>query len=546
MNLPIQRTLSTTAEEILLGKFQLTQFFFIALTLGIVGKASVSSRYEAEISEIQLAYHTRDYARGITLADNLLREAPSLPEAMEIKALLLSAKNDRSAIAQYDKLIELRKKEGKAKDVAQYEMLAGRMAYRFKDVPNAAARLNRAAKEPSVAGAANYYLGLIARDQGRYDDARSYFGSALDSNNEDIKPVAQLQLSHLDAQNRNGDSAVRGLVRARTLANERLKWGGSSAAAKDLANQVQKATGKELHSLEESALLVNAGLMSGYDSNVLSVPSGTTTGSSTPSASSFVETLNYGIIYATSPGDEFQFVPSYRGSFNYNLNADTRNAQFLLNDFRLNITRNALESTSYGFKLGAIVGFQYQVDPATNNGRLGAYSLQGSLGPYLKTALNNDWTLTTELFFQPKKMYLDDSFSATLRESGLEQYLKATVATSKMTAYWNPGISLSGIWTQTTGEEFRGRRVALDFGNTFNFSPNLIAGLSTGLTATWYPDRLNGIRRDQCVNIVASGGYRLTDEFNVLASLSYVSNFSNVSAYRFNRMVAAIGGNYAF
>ncbi len=508
--------------------------------------AAVPARYEADVSEIQLAIFNKDFPKATALVDALLRETPNLTEAQELKAQLLTSKNEKGAVAQYDRIIETKRREGKPKEVAQFEFLAGRAAYRAKDVSTAVSRFNRAISDPQAAGSANYYLGLIANEQGRDDDARGFFRKALYSVNEDIKPAAQFQLSQLDMKNNQTEAAVRGLVQARGLANRRIKQRGSSASAKDLANQIQKATGKELHSLEDSALLVNAGLMTGYDSNVLSVPTGSSSGSSIPSASSMVETLNYGIIYATSPGDEYQFVPSYRGSFNYNFNTDTRNAQFLLNDFRVNITRNALEPTSYGLKVGGVMGFQYQVDPDTNNGQLGAFSLQGSVGPYLKTPLTDEWTFTGDLYFQPKKMFLDDSFSATLRESGWEQYARASVIATNTTTYWNPGISLTGYWTQTNGEEFRGRRIAIDFGNTVYFNRHWIAGVSAGIGAAWYPDRLNGIRRDQGINVIASSGYQLTDEFNILATVSYVDNFSNVSAYRFNRVIAALGGNYAF
>lgn len=532
-------------EEILSPKMTIP-LLWLSVFVNSNSFAAVPARFEADLSEAQLALYQKDYPKASTLVDSVLRESPNLPEAQELKAQILAGKNDRAAIAQFDRLIEMRKREGKTKEVGQYEFMAGRAAYRAKDVTTAVTRFTRAAQDPASAGSANYYLGLIATEQGKEEDARGYFMRALSSDNEDIKPAAQFQLSQLDIRANKSEAAVRGLVQARGLASTRLNMRGSSAAAKDLANQIQKATGKELHSLDESALLVNAGLMTGYDSNVLSVPTGTTSGSSIPSASSVVETLNYGIIYATSPSSEFQFVPSYRGSFNYNFNADTRNAQFLMNDVRVNITRYTLERTSYGLKLGGVMGFQYQVDPDTNNGQLGAFSLQGSFGPYLKTPLTDEWTLTADLYFQPKRMYLDDSFSTTLRESGWEQYARAAVVATNTTTYWNPGISVTGWWTQTSGEEFRGRKVSLDFGNTFYFSRNWIAGVSAGINAAWYPDRLNGIRRDQGITGIASTGYQLTDEFNILASLSYTGNFSNVSAYRYNRFIAAVGGNYAF
>ncbi len=529
-----------------MSHFTVLRFAVLALCLSLAASADPSAMYEAEISEIQLAYHTKDYVKASTLTESLLRTAPTLPEALEMKALLLAMKNDRGAVTVFDRLIEQRKREGKSKDVAKYEVMAGRLAYRLKETPTAIARLTRATKEPTSAGGAYYYLGTIQREQGNNDAARDSFANALSSDNEDIKPLAQFQLSQIDATNKNSDAAVRGLVRARGLASERLKYRGSSASAKDLALQVQRATGKELQQVQDSSLLVNAGIMTGYDTNVLAVPNGSTSGATVPAASSMVSTLNYGIVYATSPADDVQFVPSYRGNFNYNFNNDTRNAQFLLNDVRVNITKGALEQTSYGLKLGAIMGFQYQVDPETNNGRLGAFSLMGSFGPYIRTPFNDTWNVIAELYFQPKKMYLDDSFSATLRESGWEQYGRVMLLRTSATTYWNPGVAVTGAFTQTTGEEFRGRRVGLDFGNTFNLNSDLMAGITLGLNFAWFPDRLNGARQDQAINFTATGGYRLTDEFNLMMQMTALSNFSNTAAYRYNRVLASIGGNYAF
>ncbi len=112
--------------------------------------------------------------------------------------------------------------------------------------------------------------------------------------------------------------------------------------------------------------------------------------------------------------------------------------------------------------------------------------------------------------------------------------------------YWNPGFAVSGAWTQTSGEEFRGRRIGLDFGNTINFSPNLMAGMSLGVNFAFFPDRLNGKRQDQSATFTATGGYRVNDELNLLMQITALGNFSNVSAYRYNRVIASIGGNYSF
>ncbi len=529
-----------------MSHFKVLGFGVLALCFSLTAGADSSANYEAEISEIQLAYQLKDYPKANTLTESLLQISPTTPEALEMKALLLAMKNDRSAVTVFDKLIEQRKREGKPKDVARYEVISGRLAYRLKDPQTAIARLTRATKEPGSAGGAYYYLGTIQREQGDLEAARESFHGALSADNLDIHPLAQLQLSQIDAINRNSDSALRGFVRARGLAGERLMYRGSSSSAKDLALQVQKAAGKELATIQEAALLVNAGLMTGYDSNVLSVPNGSSSGGAVPAASSMVSTLNYGVVYATSPAESIQILPSYRGNFNYNFNNDTRNAQFLLNDLRVNITKDALEPTSYGLKVGAIMGFQYQVDPETNNGRLGAYSLMGSIGPYIRTPFNDSWTFVGELYFQPKKMYLDDSFSVTLRESGWEQYARAMLVRTSARMYWNPGVAVSGAWTQTSGEEFRGRRVALDFGNTFNFSPSLKAGMTLGVNFAFYPDRLNGKRQDQSLTFTTTAGYRVTDEFNLLTQITAMGNFSNVSAYRYNRLIASIGGNYSF
>lgn len=244
--------------------------------------------------------------------------------------------------------------------------------------------------------------------------------------------------------------------------------------------------------------------------------------------------------YASNPTEKWQYLGSYSGAINYNFNQATQRGQFLTQELSHFITRGYLKPTHYGFKIGATGIFQYQTDAYK------PFSLTGSVGPFAKTALSDDWFLGFEAFFQPNHNFLDPSLSDSSQRSGWDQVFRAYVAPSQASPYWTPALFLTGTLMRPTGSDFSGTRINFDFANSMYLSQSWFLAQTVGLSASRYPERTNGERNDQGVSAGISGGYQVTQGITLLAQLDFGHNFSSDSNFRYDRWSGTLTGNYRF
>jgi len=524
------------------------RFFLSAavMVLGVsfVSRASVPTKYESEYLEAVVLYGRNDFAGALKILSHLRQESPRTPEFLELAALSYTGQNDDAKAASlYDRLLELGPTTGMStKDLASFSFQLGLIRYRQKRYGDARLRFSRSIAADLNVGASHFYQGLCYFDDKKFSDARNELRKVLSSDATSLKPSAQIYLARAEGELGETDASFRDYIGARNLANQVVADEGSSAQMKALAAQVAATADKELRALDKSELILGVGLVTGYDSNVLSIPNGSVSGAGGASPASFVETLLFAVSYATSPIKTYQLVPSYRGSINYNFNHDTDSGEFFSNDVTVFITRDALAPTNYGLKLEGTGTLQYQ----TAVGNFDGYLLGGSFGPFLKYAISPGWALGADVFFQPQKYYLDPTFSPTLRQSGWDQLLRAYFASTGHNQFWNPGVSVTADYNSTAGEEYRGTRLVLQIADTLYLSSKTIAAASLSIGAATYPVRLAGARNDQNLALTLTGGHRLTHALSLIATVQFLDNFSSVATYRYTRLMASIGANYAF
>lgn len=515
----------------------------------ITTQGAVPPRLEADFSEAVLAYNTRDFDGALRGLDALLRQEPKRREFLEMKALTLTSKRSYTAAsAIYDQLIRDAGDGGRGRaDVASYYFELGRIRYLEKKYDAAARYLKGAADFNFNVGAAHLFLGLVEFERKNFDEAGDWFQRVLRDGVEELKPTARVYLAQVSSVMSDANGAARNYVEARAEAVRQISDDGTPFRAKELAVQVVSSVDRGLREFDSSVFFASVGLTSGYDSNVLAIPTGSTASPDTGAgASSAQEILNFGLTYATSPVGKFQVVPSYKGSFNYNLNPNTKNAQFFTNDATIYLTKDPLSLTNWGFKVEGTGVMQYQLDPTSGSGKYGPYTLGGSFGPYAKFELTPSWVAGVDVYFQPSKYYLDSGLSSSLQRSGWDQLLRVFFTRADIRTYWNPGVAVTADYTRTAGEEFRSGRLAIDFANTFYFTRKLVAAAGVGAAGAWYDARPSGPRHDQIATVTLSGGYRFTRDLSVLLTLQYLNEFSNVSAYRYNRTIASAGATYLF
>ncbi len=342
----------------------------------------------------------------------------------------------------------------------------------------------------------------------------------------------------------DGAGTMRGYVEAKEIATDQINSDGLPEATKNLARRVMTTADKELRNYDKSAIFGDIGFSSGYDSNVLSVPKGTVDAGGTQ-PSSFKETISYTIGYSTSPTKQFQFLGTYKGNTNYNLNRETKTSQYLNQDMALYLTRFPYKATNYGLKLGGTGALQYQVD-SEDNGKYAAYSLTGTIGLFGKIAVGGGWIVGADTNFMPGKNYTDNTVGDTLTRSGWTENTRVYLTRERPTTYLNPGFYLTGEYAQPNGTEYQSRKVGLDFGNTMYLTSSVILGQTIGFSDVYYPNRPSEIRNDQIFTAALSAGWNATRSFIVLLDASYLENLSNVSSYRYNRLSGSLSGLYRF
>jgi TolA-binding protein len=505
-----------------------------------MARAEVPVNLEASYSEAVVSFNLHDYPKALSQLNELLLHSSTQVEFLELKALVLKgSKDDRGALKTYGDIIraKLSAKEPRAA-LAPYYFEAGVIMFRQNRLKEARLNLEESVRSDFNPVASQFFLGNIAFKESRWSDAEKHFAAVVASRNSDLSPAAGFYLGRVALKRGDSSEAYDAFSVAKDSAQAIIDNPKESAEAKASATEIVAGATQAIAPFDRAAFFGGVTLLGGYDTNVLAVPS-SQSGSSTEQTGkgSVMTAFQGGAGYMSSPVRAVQFVPSYRTSFNFNFNENTRLGDFFTHTLSLYMTRKPLAKTSYGAKVEGTLTFQNQLDSTTEQSQFKPYSVQGAAGPYVKFALPGawqGWVTGADLAFIPHREYGDADTSAEYQRSGLEENLRVWLRRETGgTPYWNPSFAIVADHNGTSGSEFYASGVGFEFGDP--------------LKLTQYPNRSLGERDDKVLTAGFAALYRWRPKVSLLANAQFYDSISNVpDSYQYTRLLLSAGASYNF
>lgn len=509
--------------------------------------AEVPTPLEPEYAEAVLAYNGRNYDRALKVLDELIKSSPQTIEFLELKALTLkSALNAKESAQAYIELIRA-KREMKApeKETAPYRFELAMIYFRADKMAPAKQQLLKALEFDFNVGASHFFLGLIAFKEAKWAEADRHFSGVTTSNAADLKPAAYFYRAQIAAKTAYPAGATQNFAAAQESAEAFMKDPEANPETKKIAQQIYDASAKALEPLNKNQWFGNVALLTSYDSNVLSIPNSVDAADATGKAT-VKEVLQLGLGYMTSPLSTIQFVPNYRGSFNYNFNRDSRAGEFISNTLALYVTRKPLSPFNLGLKLEGTYTFQNDVDPTTDKGTYRPFLFALSTGPYAKWEVGRKKFIGMEVFLGPQSFEQDDEQTATTKRSGTLVSTRAFWQNDNGDRFWNPSVSLTYTINSTDGSEFRSSGFTGGLSDLLYISDTTKLSLALTYALTSYPDRPIESRNDKTLTFQAALTKRINRRLTFLSDLSYTNNASNITdTYTYNRFAVSAGVSYS-
>lgn len=499
-------------------------------------RAEVPRIAEPDYAEALLSYRAGKLKQAEEQLKLLFSSYPRVIEFRELKALIEKGENRFEAARQtYESLLAGSRSDPKRRSLYEYEL--GSIHFQLKDFARAKTLLESSIRAGTNIEASHLILGISHFELKDLHTARAHLKEVIRGQMAVLKPQAAFYLAHIAAMQNRAVEAVQYFLEARQLALEQRQT-QSSADVSMLTQKLMDAVEAQLRPLQGSTFLLSIGWLAGYDSNQYLTPR---TDLWIGESSSVLSTLLWGLTYATSPIASLQWVPSIRGSLNYNFNRNTRTAQFVNNGLGLIVTKDVLARSNVGARVSINSAFQYSVDPSTDSGTYALVNLNWLAGPFFKVATGDEWVIAGNLFVVGNRSLVDDQFVAEQRQSGWAPRLSLVVARTLNEKLLNPGASLFFEINQADGVDYRSRKIGLDIGNTVYWSDTIIFSTGVGVEASIFPEKTNGERRDQTFSLITAGAYRLTRAWTVIGNLAYFHHLSNQRSFQYNRLQFGLG-----
>lgn len=515
------------------------------LLWGTCALGSIPSDIEPVYSSAVLSFHTKDYSGSLRLLEQVLSRYPNQSEATELKALSLKALGKTNEAIPLMKSL-LSRKNMAADEESAYKFELGTLYFGQKAYPEALPLLQDSIRRKFNVGASHYFLGSIDYFEKRNESSEAHFQAVMDGGSPELKAPAHLYLAELSNIASDRASTVFHYYRARELATKQLSDPALQAEGNELAKQIMASVDRVVSILDKGTAFFGIGTLSGYDSNVLFIPSGSSSPAEGPSGrGSLRQFLNAEAGYSSSPLKKFQFTPVVRSSWNYNFNREVAAGQFFSNDLSVVVAYKPLSPMSAGLRIGAVGSFRFTLDPDTGVQRYRTYSLLGAVAPYVKVALGGRWTLLTSLNLSPQRFFLDSQTTSQFQKSGADYAAEFLLRQDRSHSLWNPSVALRGNIHYTKGTEFRGKGLELELANLFFLSEKTAVSVFTLLGSSSFKDRPDGPRFD--VNLSAGTGvsYRVSQPVTLFGNFELQKNKSNVALpYEFSRFVLNLGATY--
>jgi TolA-binding protein len=537
-----------------IGNGTLRQALIFAAVLLIpiyCANAAIPENLVPAYSNAVILYNQKKYNETVEQLNPLISKDPSVPEFLELKALAFKGDAKKNeALATYSQLIELRTKQGaKSKDLAPYHYERGLIEYQSSHFAQAQDDLEYARSHSFNVIAASFFLGLINYQSKDYSAAETSLNLVANGDINELKPMANYYLGQTFLSAGDASSAGAKLVIARQQAELFLNQSSHESSEQLSAKQTLKMTDEALATLDHHGFFGSVGLTTSEDTNVLSVPSSVSLTNSTGGASgksSIKETAQASAGYMTSALKEWQWIPSYHGSFNYNFNQDTKTGEFATHDFSLYLNHDVLAKLNWGVHVDAQYTQQDQYGD-DGNASLGSYSLIVPMGTYVRYQLSPKWSIKGSVDYSPEKYYLDPTLAQYLARSGWDVAPRFDLTYTSGRLLWNPSGSLIGDFNNTDGSEYTSKAVTMEFVNIAHLAEKWDARGAVDYGTAFFTSRPEGNRYDHIITLDGNIIYRFKPHWSAFADMQYIDNLSTVpEVYQFNRFIASLGATYSF
>lgn len=519
------------------------------LTFLSTAEAAIRDVLEPMIAELTLAFKSGDYPSTLKMAEEILSKDPNVIPALEFRAMALRASGrTEEASKAYLELVKKRWKESSDRAaVAPYYFELGNLRFKEGKLDDAKFYLGYALQWNFNPTVCRFFLGNIAIQQKDFGEAGTHFSEVAASDLTELKPPSEFFLAQVAFKRRKAGLAVAHMRRARELSQAVLDDPASTDESRSVAKKLLEAADKAMASLDKSSLFGNVSLITAYDTNVLSVPTSQSTSTESTGNGSLKETVMAAVGYATSPMSKVQLIPSYRLSYNYNFNKDTRTGSFLTQTASMLANVDALAAMSWGAKVDGTLTFQNQPESTTGNSLYKPYALSGAIGPFVKWDLESMLTLTADLTWQPQKNYLDTSVAESSRRSGNEGVARVGARWDRAEGFLNPGVTVTYDLNRSNGTEYRSKTVGVTFNDSIYVGEDLTLTPTLSFSSVRFAERASGERQDKLWVADLSGAYKISSVFSALGGVQTMRNISNVpETYEFNRTQVSGGISYSF
>lgn len=485
-----------------------------------------------------IAIQEHRWQDALSNLEQILKENPQCPEALELKALALTELGKQSqAKTLYLSLLARPLENGASSRHGLYAFELGKISYHEKNYKEATAFLTTAINSNHNPDAAHFLIGKMYWEQKDWANSMPHFKAA--STSPSYRSLSQWYLSQALVFTGRKLASLEQLNEAKDSAQSELTSHYlQSDPSKNLRQEIITQSEKELSHLP-SPWVAEVGVATGYDSNVLFSPNASDS-ILVDTEGSIKQTLNWRLNYSPLRKSQLRLQSDYQGSVNYNFNQATQSGQFFLHSVSNVISTKTSNDLILGFKIGGTGALQFR----ENNFR--PFSLSGSFGPIVRVPLSQQWWLNAESFFQPIKLYQDSLIGPTAKRSGWDQLARLSITPQQTTGLWSPSVFVSYTLMRPSGQEFKGNRINLDIMNSMMINATTFAALTAGLSSASYPDRSLSNREDHGLSAGVATGRQLSSAWLVLAQLDWMKNDSTDNNFQFQRWTSTVSGSYRF
>lgn len=487
-------------------------------------EAHPGQRLETLYSEAVIAYNKKDYARSMTVINELLALNPKNFEALQLKALTAKAtKNDTEAIKVYNQLLALKPESERG----PYYFELGVIYDQHKQTQWARPYFQRAILRKFNVEASHLFLALEYFNAGDSNAAERHFDVVADSANSEMRAVGRYYRAIILLKAGFGSLGLGDLIEAREAADATK----DSATAKNIS----AAAVKMLAPFDKPQWFGNLTLFPQYDSNLSQA---TTANAAASGISAIKGNLSGGFGRVGSPMGSWQTVASLRGTANYNVGVQGTGAndyQYLTATPSIYVSRKPMGRSVFGFKLEPTITGQYG---STSSGTIvpELYSVTGDVGIFWRLQAGKSFQLQFDWGSHPQYYFTSGDYTSFA--NGYFTFSGKSLGNSFI---FNPGFNLGGEYNGATGSSAAYIQGNAGVSNTMKFGADDQAILSFN-GAYYNYMRSSPARTD--TNLLGRLTYihNFTPTWSLSFDGSYTMNISSeATSYTYNRFTAGLG-----